>query len=253
MLIFLTSPSFGQKSIPSQKQYVIVKSTFDFLKQVNRYKANSFTKFLFSKAGYEVYLDNEELPEELYYNKCSALHVDVKDKSNLFATRNFIELADCNGKVLYTSKLGTSKLKDYERSYRQSIRNAFFTIENLNLIYASFSSQKIENSTTENKTQELKKASEVIVNEIPTIEVSDSTTKEKKTSTTYVLTAQKSKTGYQLINSTNELVFEILNTSKKDVFIIKNKNGVLSNKGNHWLVEYYEKQLLITRKLQIKF
>ncbi|MDG1422937.1 MAG: hypothetical protein P8P78_04105 [Flavobacteriaceae bacterium] len=253
MLIFLTSPSFGQKSIPSQKQYVIVKSTFDFLKQVNRYKANSFTKFLFSKAGYEVYLDNEELPEELYYNKCSALHVDVKDKSNLFATRNFIELADCNGKVLYTSKLGTSKLKDYERSYRQSIRNAFFTIENLNLIYASFSSQKIENSTTENKTQELKKASEVIVNEIPTIEVSDSTTKEKKTSTTYVLTAQKSKTGYQLINSTNELVFEILNTSKKDVFIIKNKNGVLSNKGNHWLVEYYDEQLLITRKLQIKF
>ena len=253
MLIFLTSPSFGQKSIPSQKQYVIVKSTFDFLKQVNRYKANSFTKFLFSKAGYEVYLDNEELPEELYYNKCSALHVDVKDKSNLFATRNFIELADCNGKVLYSSKLGTSKLKDYERSYRQSIRNAFFTIENLNLIYASFSSQKIENSTTENKTQELKKASEVIVNEIPTIEVSDSTTKEKKTSTTYVLTAQKSKTGYQLTNSTNELVFEILNTSKKDVFIIKNKNGVLSNKGNHWLVEYYEEQLLITRKLQIKF
>jgi len=191
LLIFLISPSFGQKSTPSNKQYVIVKSTFDFLKQVNRYKANSFTKFLFSKAGYEVYLDNEELPEELYYNKCSALHVDVKDKSNLFATRNFIELADCNGKVLYTSKLGTSKLKDYERSYRQSIRNAFFTIENLNLIYASFSSQKIENSTTENKTQELKKASEVIVNEIPTIEVSDSTTKEKKTSTTYVLTAQK--------------------------------------------------------------
>ena len=253
MLIFLSPSSFGQKSISSKKQYVIVKSTFDFLKQVNRYKANSFTKFLFSKAGYEVYLDNEELPEELYYNKCSALHVDVKDKSNLFATRNFIELADCNGKVLYTSKLGTSKLKDYERSYRQSIRNAFFTIENLNLIYASFSSQKIENSTTENKTQELKKASEVIVNEIPTIEVSDSTTKEKKTSTTYVLTAQKSKTGYQLINSTNELVFEILNTSKKDVFIIKNKNGVLSNKGNHWLVEYYEEQLLITRKLQIKF
>ena len=253
MLIFLTSPSFGQKSIPSQKQYVIVKSTFDFLKQVNRYKANSFTKFLFSKAGYEVYLDNEELPEELYYNKCSALHVDVKDKSNLFATRNFIELADCNGKVLYTSKLGTSKLKDYERSYRQSIRNAFFTIENLNLIYASFSSQKIENSTTENKTQELKKASEVIVNEIPTIEVSDSTTKEKKTSTTYVLTAQKSKTGYQLINSKNELVFEILNTSKKDIFIVKNKNGVFSNKGDHWLVEYYEKQLLIKRKLQIRF
>ena len=253
LLIFLISPSFGQKSTPSNKQYVIVKSTFDFLKQVNRYKANSFTKFLFSKAGYEVYLDNEELPEELYYNKCSALHVDVKDKSNLFATRNYIELVDCNGNLLYTSKLGASKLKDYERSYRESIRNAFSTIENLNLIYASFSSQKIENLTTENKTQELKKASEVKATEKPPLEVLDTTAKEKKTSTAYELSAQKSKTGYQLINSTNELVFEILTTSKKDVFIIKNKNGVLSNKGNHWLIEYYEDQLLITRKLQIKF
>jgi hypothetical protein len=105
ILVFLTSSSFGQKRIPSNKQYVIVKSTFDFLKQIDRYKANSFTKFLFSKAGYVVYLDNEELPEELYYNKCSAMYVDVKDKSNLFATRNYIELIDCNGKLLYTSIL----------------------------------------------------------------------------------------------------------------------------------------------------
>ena len=49
------------------------------------------------------------------------------------------------------------------------------------------------------------------------------------------------------------LFLRFLTTSKKDVFIIKNKNGVLSNKGNHWLIEYYEDQLLITRKLQIKF
>jgi hypothetical protein len=253
MLIFLSPSSFGQKSISSKKQYVIVKSTFDFLKQVNRYKANSFTKFLFSKAGYEVYLDNEELPGELYYNKCSALYVDVKDKSNLFATRNYIELADCNGKLMYTSKLGTSKLKDYERSFRQSIRGAFSTIENLNLIYSSFSSLKIESSKTENKTQELNKASEVIKPQKSPLDTSNLISKEKKSSTMSLLRAQKSKTGYQLINSKNELVFEILNTSKKDIFIIKNKNGVLSNKGNHWLVEYYEKQLLIKRKLQIRF
>ena len=190
MLIFLSPSSFGQKSIPSKKQYVIVKSTFDFLKQVNRYKANSFTKFLFSKAGYEVYLDNEELPGELYYNKCSALYVDVKDKSNLFATRNYIELADCNGKLMYTSKLGTSKLKDYERSFRQSIRGAFSTIENLNLIYSSFSSLKIESSKTENKTQELNKASEVVKPQKSPLDTSNLISKEKKSSTMSLLRAR---------------------------------------------------------------
>ena len=249
MLIFLSPSSFGQKSIASKKQYVIVKSTFDFLKQVNRYKANSFTKFLFSKAGYEVYLDNEELPGELYYNKCSALYVDVKDKSNLFATRNYIELIDCNGKLLFTSKLGTSKLKDFERSYRQSIRGAFSTIENLNLIYDSFSSQTILEK--KQKPKETPRAKEIST---PSSVVSNATIeKQKKTSKDLLLNAQKSKRGYQLINSNNELVFEILNTSNKDIFIVKNKNGVLSNKGNHWLVEYYEKQLLVKRKLQIMF
>ena len=248
ILVFLTSSSFGQIKIPSNKQYVIVKSTFDFLKQIDRYKANSFTKFLFSKAGYVVYLDNEELPEELYYNKCSALYVDVKDKSNLFATRNYIELIDCNGKLLYTSKLGTSKLKDFERSYRQSIRNAFSTIENLQEIYDSFSLQTI-------KKKEQKPKATQIAKEIPTPLVTSNTTskKEIKASKELSLNAQKSKTGYQLINSNNELVFEILKTSNKNVFIIKNKNGVLINTGKHWFAEYYEEQLLITRKLQIKF
>jgi len=249
ILIFLSSPTFGQKSISSNKQYVIVKSTFAFLKQVDRYKANSFTKFLFSKAGYEVYLDNEELPEELYYNKCNAMYVDVKDKSNLFATRNYIELIDCNGKLLFTSKLGTSKLKDFERSYRQSIRNAFSTIENLNLIYDSFSSQTILEK--KQKPKETPRSKEIPT---PSAVVSNATVeKQKKTSKDLLLNAQKSKRGYQLINSNNELVFEILTTSNKDVFIIKNKNGVVINKGTHWLIEYYEEQLLITIELQIKF
>ena len=114
--IFFSTVVSGQKNSVTNKQYILVKSTFDFLKQVDRYKANSFTKFLFTKAGFNVYLDNEELPEELYYNKCSAIYVDVKDKSNLFATKNYIELVDCNGRLLYTSKTGSSKLKDYEKS-----------------------------------------------------------------------------------------------------------------------------------------
>ena len=246
--ILLSSSSFGQKSISSKKQYVIVKSTFDFLKQVDRYKANSFTKFLFAKAGYDVYLDNEEFPEELYYNKCSAMHVDVKDKSNLFFTRNYIELLDCNGKLLHTSKLGKSKYKDYEKSYRESIRNAFSTIENLNLIYSSFSSQTIIKKKQKPKETQRPK-------EIPTpLVTSNSSSKEEiKASKDLSLKAQKSKKGYQLINSNNELIFEILKTSNKNVFIIKNKNGVLINKGNHWLAEYYEKQLLLTKALQIKF
>ena len=252
--ILLSSSSFGQKSISSKKQYVIVKSTFDFLKQVDRYKANSFTKFLFAKAGYDVYLDNEEFPEELYYNKCSAMHVDVKDKSNLFYTRNYIELLDCNGKLLYTSKLGKSKYKDYEKAYRESIRNAFSTIENLNLIYSSFSSKKTEKLKTEQQNGQFKEAPKVKDTEIPSsTDTTEVMAKEKNTSNTFLLSATKSETGYYLLNSNNELVFDLLSTSTKDVFIVKNKNGVLTKKVNQWIFEYYEDKLFVKKVLQIKF
>jgi|TARA_B110000027_G_C16030552_1_gene260625 hypothetical protein len=251
--IFFSTVVSGQKNSVTNKQYILVKSTFDFLKQVDRYKANSFTKFLFTKAGFNVYLDNEELPEELYYNKCSAIYVDVKDKSNLFATKNYIELVDCNGRLLYTSKTGSSKLKDYEKSYRQSIRNAFSTIENLNAIYSSFSSTKVETSKKENKDQELMILSNIKEDETLQLVSVDLSIEEVKKSNYPRLNAQKNKMGYQLINTKKELVFVVLNTSNKNLFIFKNKKGILINKGNYWIAEYYEDQQLITKQLQIRF
>jgi hypothetical protein len=147
LMLFLFSVSiFSQSNNPISYKYIIVKSTFDFLKQVDRYRTSSFTKFLFEKEGFKVYLDNEQLPEELYYNKCKAMFVDIKDDSNLFYTKNFIELLDCNNNLIHTSQIGKSKLKDYEKTYRQSIRNAFSTFKNLDSVYTSFSSVKITKS-----------------------------------------------------------------------------------------------------------
>ena len=77
--------------------------------------------------------------------------------------------------------------------------------------------------------------------------------KEKNTSNTFLLSATKSETGYYLLNSNNELVFDLLSTSTKDVFIVKNKNGVLTKKGNQWIFEYYEDKLFVKKVLQIKF
>ena len=68
--------SFGQNSTFSQHKYIIVDSTFDFLKQVDRYKTSSFTKFLFNKAGFKAYLDTDELPKDFLANKClSLIHI----------------------------------------------------------------------------------------------------------------------------------------------------------------------------------
>ena len=65
LIISFSTTLSSQNNKLADHKYIIVKSSFDFLKQVDRYKTSSFTKFLFKKAGYKVYLDNEDIPIEL--------------------------------------------------------------------------------------------------------------------------------------------------------------------------------------------
>ena len=66
MLFFLSASIFSQSNNSISPKYIIVKSNFDFLKQEDRYKTSSFTKFLFNKAGFNktnsefCYLDNRD-------------------------------------------------------------------------------------------------------------------------------------------------------------------------------------------------
>lgn len=253
-MLFLFSVSiFSQSNNPISPKYIIVKSTFDFLKQVDRYRTSSFTKFLFEKEGFKVYLDNEQLPEELYYNKCKAMFVDIKDDSNLFYTKNFIELLDCNNNLIHTSQIGKSKLKDYEKTYRQSIRNAFSTFKNLDSIYTSFSSVKITKSKKKESNLEIVTKPKETKQEIIKPAVNSSTSEKKNNLIYSSLIAKDISSGYQLLNRKNQVIFIILKTGNQNRFIIKNKNGSLINKGSYWLAEYYEDQKLITKKIKINF
>jgi hypothetical protein len=254
LMLFLFSVSiFSQSNNPISPKYIIVKSTFNFLKQVDRYRTSSFTKFLFEKEGFKVYLDNEQLPEELYYNKCKAMFVDIKDDSNLFYTKNFIELLDCNNNLIHTSQIGKSKLKDYEKTYRQSIRNAFSTFKNLDSIYTSFSSVKITKSTKKESNLEIVAKTKETKQEIIKPAVNSSTSEKKNNLIYSSLIAKDISSGYQLLNRKNQVIFIILKTGNQNRFIIKNKNGSLINKGSYWLAEYYEDQKLITKKIKINF
>ena len=253
-MLFLFSVSIlSQSNNPISPKYIIVKSTFDFLKQVDRYRTSSFTKFLFEKEGFKVYLDNEQLPEELYYNKCKAMFVDIKDDSNLFYTKNFIELLDCNNNLIHTSQIGKSKLKDYEKTYRQSIRNAFSTFKNLDSVYTSFSSVKITKSKKKESNLEIVAKTKETKQEIIKPAVNSSTSEKKNNLIYSSLIAKDISSGYQLLNRKNQVIFIILKTGNQNRFIIKNKNGSLINKGSYWLAEYYEDQKLITKKIKINF
>ena len=245
LLFFFSVSIFSQSNNSISPKYIIVKSNFDFLKQEDSYKTSSFTKFLFNKAGFNTYLDNEKLPEELVINRCNSLYADVKDKSGMFITRNYIVLSDCKGSIVYSSKNGFSKIKDFERAYRQSIRSAFSSIQKLDSVYNSSTVAAIQiNNKYQVKNNSKKK---------DRVDVFKPVEKQKKTPSYPLLYAQKIENGYQLVNTKPAIKFVILKTNNEKKFFIQDKNGTLVKSGDYWIAEYYEGNNLITENYLIKF
>jgi hypothetical protein len=252
----------------NQYKYVIVNSKFDFVRQVDGFRTSSLTKFLFNKMGFIAVMDNEELDDELAVNRCSAIYADVKDDSGMLTTKNYIEIKDCKGRLLFTSLTGSSRSKQYEKAYRQAIKEAFQSIEKIGYNYdptlakkEAFSKVKKEKvketkpvkvaKPTKDKKAPLMVTQEVTVKE--TTPVKTVVKKDIQKNTIIKLYAQPNANGYQLVNTKPEIVFVLLKTNTADKFFIKDKNGTFVKDGDYWLAEYYDNGKLIVQKYEVKF
>lgn len=261
-LVLLMSISLFSQNINLDKyQYIVVADKFDFLKTSDQYQTSSLTKFLFQKIGFQVFISNEEMPQELKGNQCLALFASVKDESSMFTIKNLIEIKDCYGKTVYTSKVGKSKLKDYKRGYQEAIRNAFDSMED-DFVYSYNPDLAITKKEVEDDVIIAKSFSDDVVTSVKKIpkEVQITGVKkdvEKKEAAKFtaidVLYAQSIKNGFQLVNTKPEVVFLLLKTNKEDVFIIKGKNGTFFKNGENWIAEYYENDQLVKKEYQVKF
>ena len=240
--LFISTASFAQKSINNYK-YIIVPSKFDFVKEKDKYQTSSLTKFLFNKYGFTAFLDDEELPAEVADNRCLALTGTVKDESGMFTTKSVIELTDCYNKVVFTSKEGRSKEKEYKKAYQEAIRDAFKSIEALKYKYIPLQEDVVT------KTKEVP-----AVAVVPTVvESKVAEVVEKPANAKEQLFAQPIPNGFQLVNMKPEVVFQVLKTNVKDVFVIKDKNGILYKNGNSWFAEYYTNDGKVIEEYQVKF
>lgn len=134
-VLFLTF-SFAQNSLNAYK-YVIVPDKYDTFKEVDKYQLNSLTKFLFKKYGFQTLDKRESFPSEVINNPCLAVTAKLNNVSNMFTTKLSMDLIDCYNKVVYTSDIGKSKIKEYKPSFQEALRNAFVSIKELNHSYDS--------------------------------------------------------------------------------------------------------------------
>jgi hypothetical protein len=259
IVLFITTSVFSQQSKLDKYQYIIVPDKFDFVRSTDQYKTSSLTKFLLSKKGFKVFLSSEKLPQELQKNRCTALMVNIKDESSMFTTKSTIIIQDCHGKVLYTSKIGKSKEKSFQKGYQESIRNAYASMNDFEYSFTPpivvMKEEKKEVTLTKKTPNKLvvpiTTVQEVVVT--PEVKKEVETIRIKVSNAINVLYAQPINNGFQLINTKPEVIFSILNTNLKNVFMLKDRNGIFYKIGENWVSEFYENNQLIQKEFQVRF
>lgn len=241
----------SQNSINDYK-YVIVPNSYEFTKEPDQFKLNSLSKFLFNKYGFVALMNDEPLPQELINNGCLTLHADVIKDPSIFKTKLQIELKNCRKEVVFLSRVGESREKNYQVAYNLALREAFDSFETLNYQYKPSKNSDIIEDTTENASaqKEIKRLQEEvkILKQEKQVDVVQNTPKETipepKTiakpnlNVSQVFTAKLKYEGvfaYDLIDGSGLIAYTIIFSGKEDVYIVKDSNAIIYKMNGNWV------------------
>lgn len=231
----------------------MVPEKFSFLKQPNQYRLNALTKALLEDKGFTVYYENE-LPQEIANNKCSALVVDVLEKNGMFSTNMTLLLKDCQNNIVFKSKEGKSREKEFSVSYNLALRDAFTSLDETPYAYVPNAQTKAQ-AVVSTPVVAQPIAAAPVVNEPVSQQPVEKVVPVASENAAGTLYAQATANGFQLIDTTPKIVLTLFKTSQPDYFIGSNpsSNGIVFKKNGEWFFEYYKNNTLTSEKLLIKF
>ncbi|SHM41360.1 hypothetical protein SAMN05444266_1086 [Chitinophaga jiangningensis] len=263
-LLLFSVAAFAQNSVNNYK-YVLVPEKFSFQKEAHQYGLNTTTQMVLNGMGFEALIDDKELPTDLAGNKCNALIADVEQRKAVFVTNLTLTLKDCRGNVLFKSKEGKSREKDYGAAYNEALRDALSSLTTLNYAYngtvqpsaapaaAPVATAPAATTSAATVTTASSTTTPVATEPAATVPVAAATAETKSNGLT--LYAQPTETGYQLIDTTPKKVLSLYKTTVAEYFIADNgtDKGILFKRNGDWQFEYYKNGKLVSEKMQIKF
>ncbi|WP_111685508.1 hypothetical protein [Winogradskyella tangerina] len=253
-------------------KYVVVPLQYEFLKGKDKYRLNTQTRYLLKKEGFNVYFDEgEQLPEDLFKNRCLAMYADVHEVKGGFLKQKIkISFKDCYGQLLLESEEGASKEKNLNVAYKEALERAFVTLDFSRIENkTSPKEQDSENETateekviTEEPVQEEAEVIEVVETketEVSQPEIEEEVVKDEKEvvnpksekSTVYY--AQKIAGGFQLVDAEPKIIMVLLATASPDIFMVKDKNAMVLKKDGNWVYSENENGQMIEKPINIKF
>jgi len=235
LILSATTSLWAQLSINDYK-YVSVPDKFDFLKSNDQYQLNSLTKFLLKKNGFTVLNKSDNYPMDLAQNNCLLLNANVVKIKGLLTTKLQLLLTNCKNTVVFSSEIGKSKLKDYQKAYHEALRDVF-TLSEFNYAYVEADRTIVLPTPTPPKTPKvtpIEPTSEIVSEEpeapsVPVVEVASG------------LIIQQTNTGYNFIDSRSKTIkYSVHATLFENVYIIDGEEGIIYKRGQSWVRESIE-------------
>ncbi|KAB1067483.1 hypothetical protein F6U93_10575 [Tamlana haliotis] len=249
LLVFTVSGAFAQKNLNAYK-YVIVPTQYEFLREPDQYQLNSLTEFLFEKYGFTAVMQGaEDFPQDLANNPCLGLKSNVEKNSSLFVTKLTVVLENCSSQEVFRSQEGMSREKEYKTAYNLALRDAFKSFETLKYKY---NNESITVPVPPQAPAVKAVPSAPTVAATPLVTATPSNNNNPNVGDT-ILYAQKIENGYQLVDSTPKVVYKLKKTNAKNMFLVEGQSATVYKKGEDWVLEYYENDVLKQEVLNIKF
>ncbi|MDG1779077.1 MAG: hypothetical protein P8H23_07000 [Flavobacteriaceae bacterium] len=252
-LLINQSLVFAQNDINNYK-YVSVSERFDFLKYADQYQVNSLTKFLLKKNGFVVLEGSDNYPKDLSENRCLLLNVDVLKLKGFLKTKLEVQFRDCNNELIFKSSIGSSKEKDYKKSYHEALRAAFESVAALNYNYViqvpetSAASIPVPTPSDVPQPPVIPTAVEVV----PTPPVPENSSVAPTVTEQEIPQIQVNATayGFEVKDVVSGAVLHALHATIYDgIFLIDNKPGIAYKRGNRWVREYIANQKIVIEPL----
>ena len=274
ILLFLIVCSFGFNIAYAQKnlndyKYVIVPTKYDFLDEDDKYRLNALTKFLFKKHNFNALMANQPFPEDLQNDNCLALRTNVIEHKGFMKTKLEIELRDCSNELVFKTKIGQTREKEYKKAYNLALRNAFESFQGVTYKYSGKTIEtkevkpelKVENIEVEpiKKMKRIKPKKQAKLTNINRIskqtEFKEPNIKEGKIAKTSknVLYAQATDNGFQIVDNTPKVVMVLLESGKSNTYLVKGKDAVVYKEDGFWYISEYINGKLNTNRVSIKF
>lgn len=240
-----------------QYKYIVIPNQFVFLKGKDTYNLNSLTKFLFNRKGFEAYLQEDELPQDVFQDRCLAAYAEVVPAKGGFRQKRLVVVVkDCRNNILLESRVGKSGTNNHERAYQEAVRDAFVTIDNLSYNYTPNKQQETSTKETVVVAPEPQKVD--IPEKSPSVPVSGELTaaggvavvatqpqaeaspnvsfEKKKVEADAVLMAIKTNYGYEVKDLTDSIIMNLLTTAAEGVYIVKGQDAIVFKDKGQWKI-----------------